>query len=98
MADLESLKEAISDLAESPEMTASLGKRAAALTEEFMASASPDQLEALKEWLNARLGLSSVKPKARAKFSYQNRRAHILQCALDRAEGRPASVAEDDWD
>jgi hypothetical protein len=97
MADLETLKEAISDLAESPEMTASLGKRAAAMTEEFMAGASPDQLEALKEWLNARLGLSSIKPKARAKFSYQNRRAHILQCALDRAEGRPATP-DDDWD
>jgi len=97
MADLEALKEEISDLAESPEMTSSLGKRAAELTEAFMADASPEQIKAFKEWLDGRLGLSTVKGKARAKFSYQNRRAHILQCALDRAEGRPPPSA-DDWE
>lgn len=89
VSDLYVLQEALSDMAEGPEFTATLGKRAAELTGEFLAKAGPEDAATLKEWLISRLNLSTTKGKARVKLSYANRRAYILQCALDRADGKP---------
>ena len=89
MSDLPALQEALSDLAEDPDLTVRLGRRAADLTAMVLAKAGPQDTANLKEWLTARLNLVTTKGKARLKLSYANRRAYILQCALDRAEGRP---------
>jgi hypothetical protein len=89
VSDLPALQEALSDLAEDPDLTIRLGRRATDLTAMFLAKAEPQDVANLKEWLASRLNLVSVKGTARLKLSYANRRAYILQCALDRAEGRP---------
>ena len=89
MSDLLALQEALSDLAEDSDLTVRLGRRAADLTAMFLAKAEPQDVAQLKEWLTARLSLVTAKGKARLKLNYANRRAYILQCALDRAEGRP---------
>jgi hypothetical protein len=89
VSDLPALQEALSDLAEDPDLTVRLGRRAADLTAMFLAKAEPQDAANLKAWLAARLDLATAKGKARLKLSYANRRAYILQCALDRAEGRP---------
>ena len=88
MSDLPALQEALSDLAEDSDLTVRLGRRAADLTAMFLAKAGPQDTANLKEWLTQRLSLDTTKGKARLKLSYANRRAYILQCALDRAEGR----------
>jgi hypothetical protein len=89
VSDLYALQEALSDMAEDPDFTVTLGRRAADLTAEFLAKAGPEDAANLKEWLTSRLNLAATKGKARLKLSYANRRAYILQCALDRAEGKP---------
>ena len=89
MSDLYLLQEALSDMAEDVDFTVTLGRRAADLTAEFLAKAAPEDAAMLKEWLTSRLKLDTTKGKARLKLSYANRRAYILQCALDRAEGKP---------
>jgi hypothetical protein len=95
MSDILTLKEALSDMAESEEFTVTLGRRASELTADFLAKASADEAATLKEWLIARINLGTVTGKARAKLSYLNRRTYILQCALDRAEGKPPPAEPD---
>jgi hypothetical protein len=89
VSDLYALQEALSDMAEDPDFTVTLGRRAADLTDEFLAKAKPEDAAKLKEWLTSRLSLAATTGKARLKLSYANRRAYILQCALDRAMGKP---------
>jgi hypothetical protein len=95
VSDLHALQEALSDMAEDPDLTVRLGRRAADMTAMFLAKAGPQDAANLKEWLTSRLNLVTAKGKARLKLSYANRRAYILQCALDRAEGRPPPAEPD---
>jgi hypothetical protein len=89
LSDLYLLQEALSDMAEDPDFTVTLGRRAADLTGAFLTKAGPEDIATLKAWLTSRLSLPTTTGKVRQKLSYANRRAYILQCALDRAEGRP---------
>ena len=89
MSDLYVLQEALSDMAEDPDFTVTLGRRAADLTGAFLAKAGPEDAATLKAWLTSRLNLAASTGKARLKLSYASRRAYILQCALDRVEGKP---------
>jgi len=82
-------------MAEDSDLTVRLGRRAADMTAMFLAKAGPQDAANLKEWLTSRLNLATVKGKPRLKLSYANRRAYILQCALDRAEGRPPPAEPD---
>ena len=95
VSDLYMLQEALSDMAEDPDFAVTLGRRAADLTGAFLAKAGPDDVATLKAWLISRLSLAASTGKARLKLSYASRRAYILQCALDRLEGKPPPAEPD---